>query len=152
MELNSIERSILESYYRLSYEDEFDYQISTDQFDLSEDKADDKVKETGYYLKKLEHNGFLEFKYNPKPFLTGGHNHERYRNNISMINWDCISLTYKGKITVEELRITKWDKLKSSVTNFFKDIMSEIRAKVISHIASFVLGFIAALIYIRFLT
>jgi len=149
--MNDIEKQILELLYRRDIDDDFELKILTNSLNLTETDNRLQTKEAAYYLNKLKELGFIEIGYQPNAFTTGGNVNNKYRNNVTSIMWENVKLTFKGRSYVVECRKTKWDKLKSAITNFFKDIGSELRNKVISHIVTFILGIIATAIYFLYI-
>ena len=143
--LNSIEVTILDYLYKRDYENNLELVISNSILPLIETDVQQQSKEVGFYLEKLKRLNYLEFEGNP--FTSGGRSDSKYRNNIIMIWWDKIHITYKGRLLIEEIRQGFWDKVLKGVNNFIRDIVIEIRNKVVSHTATFILGIICAYFY-----
>lgn len=143
--LSKIEIQILDDIYKKDYENNLDLKISIDLLPLNETNNDFKVKEAGYYLERLKRLNYLQFK--EKALLRGGGDESKYNNNIHMIWWEDIYITYKGKRFIEEVRKSNWARVKESSKEFIKDIGKEMRSKIISHLASFILGIIVSYLY-----
>lgn len=143
--LNEIEIKILDDLYKREFENDFELDIGIDTLPLVEIDNHLKVKEAGYYLERLKRLNYIEYK--DKSLLRADGHDNRYKNNIHLIWWDDIHITYKGKKIVENIRKSTWDKVIESGKDFIKDIGKEIRSKVVSHIATFILGIILSYLY-----
>lgn len=149
MEITSLELNIIELIYQRDYDDKFDSNISTTDFDLTESNISDKTSEVGFYLMRLYELNYIEFNNKAAAIGTGGSNCDKYNNNIIRINWSYVKLTYKGRKYVEEQRKTFMEKIKEAVKRFTNDTIHEIRTKVISHIATFITGAFVMYLYLK---
>lgn len=143
--LNEIDMNILNKLFIREFEAELNETFNYNIVPLKETESDKRIKEIGYYLERLKRWNYIE--YDSDPFTRGGQKDSIYKNNILMICWDKIHITYKGKVLIEESRKSIWDKVLIVTANFIKDIGNEIRNKLISHIATFILGVFCAYIY-----
>ncbi|MEW8985762.1 MAG: hypothetical protein AB2401_01905, partial [Bacillus sp. (in: firmicutes)] len=58
-----------------------------------------------------------------------------------------IHISYKGKKYIADKRLTVIDKVRRSFLQFTKDIMLEIRSRIISHLVTFLFGVAASYCY-----
>lgn len=143
--LGEIENKILDSIYCRDYEKDFDIKINTNCFPLTENDENKKSHEAGYYLERLRRLNYLDFK--DKALIRADGEDPKYKNNIIMIWWEDIHISYKGKRYVEEYRKNLSDKILESSKKFIADIGREMRNKIVSHLATFILGIFAAYLY-----
>lgn len=143
--LNDIENLILDSIYRKDYEKDLEFKININDFPLTEIENNHKIHEVGYYLERLKRLNYLDFR--DKSLLRADGTHEKYKNNIYMIWWDDIHISYKGKCYVEESRKRFSDRVFESSKNLIVDVGKEIRNKIVSHLATFIFGIIVSYLY-----
>ena len=141
--LSKIEIEVLDVLYKREYDGDLDFKIDDTIFSLKGDAS--SSNEIGYYLEKLKRNNYVDYK--EASLSKGGIIHNKYRNNIFFIWWDDIYITYEGMKFIGEYRLTSLDKTKRSIKKFIYDVIIEIRTKMISHIATFILGIIVSYIY-----
>jgi hypothetical protein len=141
--LNNIEIEILDVLYKRECDGDIDFKIEHTIFSLVGDAT--PSQELGFYLEKLKRNNFIDYKESTLLKADGSDN--RYRSNVYAILWDGIHISYKGKKFIQEYRLTRIEKTKRSIKKFGYDVLMEIRAKVVSHLATFILGIIASYIY-----
>jgi hypothetical protein len=147
--LNDIEFKILDTIYTRDYDRDLGIHINNDSFPLTEQNPKLRSHEAGHYLERLRSLNYLEF--SDKAILRAGHTDNKYKNNIYTILWEGIKLSYKGRNYVEQGRKSKFHKFRDSINRFFIDIGKELRSKIISHIVTFLLGMVAAVIYYNFI-
>lgn len=113
--LNHIEKKILDSIYSKDYDKDFEMEININDFPLTENDNQLKTHEAGYYLERLKRLNYLDFK--DKVFIRADGTNQKYKNNIIIIWWDDIHISYKGKKYVEEYRKSLSDKILESSKN-----------------------------------
>lgn len=86
-------------------------EINCINYELNEDNIPNKEKEFAYHLIKLKNQGYIDFEEN-KIFKQGGMINAKYKNNNIMTFPKSIEMEEKGKIYVEELKMTILDKVK----------------------------------------
>jgi len=138
-----LEIEILDALYKRDCNGEIDLHIKEEMFLLKGDA--EPCQEVGYYLDKLKRDNYVDFR--ESSIRRNGDYDNRYRCNASLIWWDDIHLTYKGKSFISEYRLSRMDKVRRSVKKFFVDILNEFRARIVSHIVSFLLGVIISYSY-----
>lgn len=141
--LHKIEIEILEKIYSKEHELDFDINLSASNFNLKGDALPNQ--ELGFYLERLKRLNYLDFK--DKVLSRAGQRDEKYKTNVINIWWDDIHITYKGKKFVQEHQMTVVDKVRLSILEFLKDIKKEMRARIISHIITFLLGISFSYLY-----
>lgn len=142
---NDIENKILDSVYRRDCEKDLEMKININNFPLTETDNGQKIHEVGYYLERLKRLNYLEFR--DKTLLRADGINQKYKNNIYTIWWDDIHISYKGKCYVEKYRKSLSDKILESSKTFILDVGKEIRNKIVSHLATFILGIIVSNLY-----
>ena len=141
--LSKIEIEILDKLYSKEYELDFSIKLNSSIFELSGDASPNQ--EIGFYLERLKRLNYLD--YEEKALTRGGQGDNKYQSNVINIWWDDIHISYKGKKYIADRRLTVLDKVGRSFLQFAKDIMLEIRSRIISHLVTFLFGVAASYCY-----
>lgn len=141
--LSKIEIEILDKLYSKECELDFSIKLNTSIFELSGDASPNQ--EIGFYLERLKRLNYLDYK--DKALTRGGQSDTKFQSNVINIWWDDIHISYKGKKYIADKRLTVIDKVRRSFLQFAKDIMLEIRSRIISHLVTFLFGVAASYCY-----
>ncbi len=141
--LTKIEIDILDKLYSKEHELNFDIKLNSLIFELKGDANPNQ--EVGFYLERLKRLNYLDYK--EKALSRGGQGDNIYQSNVINIWWDDIHISYKGKKYVAEKRLTVLDKVRGSSLQFAKDVLMEIRSRVISHLVTFLFGIVVSYCY-----
>lgn len=141
--LSKIEIDILDKLYSKEHELDFNIKLNSLIFELKGDASPNQ--EIGFYLDRLKRKGYLE--YSEKALIRGGLSDNKYKSTVLSVCWDDIHISYKGQKYVAEKRLTVLDKVSRSSLQFFKDVLMEIRSRVISHLVTFLFGIVVSYCY-----
>jgi len=143
--LSNTEIKILELLKKRYFENDFEVELSILNLPLIESNKGLKVKEAAFYIERLIHRGYVYFE--GDDFMKNDMSDNKYKSHISLIWFGNLRIYDAGLQYIEEYNLTKVDKIKRSIKKFKSDLGKDLRSKIISHLATFIFGVIATILY-----